>query len=111
MALFSANQAFTFTGKNGVPRPFTKGVLMDDSDPDFKGRESLFEPVEVAAGRPAKQASGVEEATAEPNTKRSISTVKRHKAEDAAAKSSEDAPHFPDKKFTDDLHKEDKRAK
>lgn len=77
MALYSANQAFTFTSKNGVPRVITKGVLMDDSDPDFKGRESLFERVEVAAERPAKQASGrgVEEATAEPNTKRSISTV------------------------------------
>jgi hypothetical protein len=82
MTLYSANQAFTFTGKDGVPRPFNKGVLMDDSDPDFKGRESLFEPVEVAAARPAKQASGlggVEEATAEPNAKRSVSTVRHEK--------------------------------
>lgn len=84
MALYSANQAFTFTSKNGVPRVITKGVLMDDSDPDFKGRESLFERVEVTAERPAKQASGrggVEDASAEPNEKRSISTVRHAKSE------------------------------
>lgn len=32
---------------------------MADDDPDFKGKENLFEPVEVAARRPAEQAAGV----------------------------------------------------
>jgi hypothetical protein len=73
MAIFSANQPFTFTGKDGVPRLFTPGVLISDNDPDFKGHEIFFEPVEVAAERPVKRAAGgVEDATAEPNTKRSV---------------------------------------
>jgi len=114
MALFSANQSFTFTGKNGVPRSIGAGELMSDSDPDYKGKEQFFEPVEVTAERPAKNAAGlggeVEEATAEPNTKRSLSIARRHKAEDVAAKESEDAAHFPDKEFTDEL-KEDKTTK
>jgi hypothetical protein len=86
MAIFSANQPFTFTGKNGVPRVITPGVLMSDDDPDYKGKEQFFEPIEVAAARPALSASGrggVEDASAEPNTKRSVSTVKPH-AKDAA---------------------------
>jgi hypothetical protein len=86
---------------------------MRDDDPDYKGKEQFFEPVDVTADRPAKNAAGlggVEDASAEPNTKRSVSTVKRHKAEDEAAQKSEDAPHFPDKAFTDDL-KEDRPTK
>lgn len=71
MAIFAANQPFTFDGKNG-PRVFTKGVLISDNDPDYKGRESLFEPVEVAAERPAKQAAGegVEDASMQPTAAR-----------------------------------------
>jgi hypothetical protein len=80
MALYSANQAFAFTDKKGVPRVITHGQLMSDSDPDFKGKEALFESVEVAAERPAKQASGMEDASAEPNAKRSISTVRHAKS-------------------------------
>lgn len=58
MAIFVANQPFTFDGPDGVPRMFTKGDLIDDTDPGYRGREALFEPVEVAAQRPAKQAAG-----------------------------------------------------
>jgi hypothetical protein len=74
MTVFRAIEAFTFTGKNGVPRVFTPGVLMSDDDPDYKGKEQLFEPVEVAAARPGMQAAGVgvEDASAQPNTKRSV---------------------------------------
>lgn len=76
MALFAANQAFCFDGPDGVPRVFTKGVLIDDNDPAYKGRENLFEPVEVLAERPLHQAAGrgVEDASSEPNAKRSVST-------------------------------------
>jgi hypothetical protein len=107
MALFAANQAFCFDGPDGVPRMFTKGELISDNDPGYKGREALFEPVEVAAERPIKQAAGlggeveVEDASAEPNAKRSLSTARRHKAQDAAAKESEEASHFPDKEWVD----------
>jgi hypothetical protein len=75
MPIFKAKEAFAFEGKNGVPRIITADSLMSDGDPDFKGREHMFEPVEVAAERPITRAKGVEEATAEPNTKRSVSTV------------------------------------
>jgi hypothetical protein len=68
-----AIEAFAFTGNDGVPRVVTPGVLMSTDDPDYEGEESLFESVEVAAARPALRASGVmEDASAEPNTKRSV---------------------------------------
>jgi hypothetical protein len=71
MAIFSANQPFTFTSKNGVPRMFRPGMLMSDDDPDFKGKEAFFEPVETAAARPALRAAGItEDTSAEPNAKR-----------------------------------------
>jgi hypothetical protein len=74
--IYRAKEAFTFNGKNGVPRVFTAGVLISSDDPDYKGKEHLFEPVEVAAARPVARASGVEDASAEPNVKRSVSTTK-----------------------------------
>jgi hypothetical protein len=51
-----AIEAFAFTGHDGVPRVITPGVLMSTDDPDYRGKESLFESVETAA-RPAKQAA------------------------------------------------------
>jgi hypothetical protein len=94
---------------------------MRDDDPDYKGKEQFFEPVEVTAERPVKNASGrggVEDATAEPNEKRSISTVRKDKRQeqDDADKKSEQSAHFPDQKFIDDLPptqppKEDKPTK
>lgn len=77
MTVFRAKEPFAFDGKDGVPRVITAGSLMSDADPDFKGKEQLFEPVEVAAERVVKARTGVEEATSEPNTKRSVSTVKK----------------------------------
>lgn len=71
MAIFVANQPFTFDGPDGVPRMFTKGDLIDDTDAGYKGREALFEPVQVAVERPAKQAAGESvEAPAQPDTGR-----------------------------------------
>ena len=46
-----AIEAFAFTGCDGVPRVVTPGTLMAVDDPDYKGREALFE-VETAAARP-----------------------------------------------------------
>jgi hypothetical protein len=69
MTVFRAIEAHAFTGRNGVPRVITVGMLMDDHDPDF--RAQFFESVETAAARPALRAAGVTEtATAEPNAKR-----------------------------------------
>ena len=72
MAVFRAVESFAFTGRNGVPRVITVGTLMADSDPDFKGKAHLFEPVEIAAARPGRRMAGVEDATAEPGARRSL---------------------------------------
>jgi hypothetical protein len=48
MAIYAAKEAFTFD-QNGVPRFFSPGTLVSDDDPGYKGREHLFEPVEVRA--------------------------------------------------------------
>jgi hypothetical protein len=81
MAIFSANQSFCFDSKDGVPRTFRKGTLISDNDPDYKGREALFEPVEDAAARPGLRAAGVtEDASAEPNARRSIGRPRRRGA-------------------------------
>ena len=77
-----AIEAFAFTGKNGVPRVITPGTLMAVDDPDFKGKESFFEPVEVAAARPGKQAAG----------------------------ELPEGSHFPDHDWIDDLTKDDVSA-
>jgi hypothetical protein len=69
MAVFRAVESFAVTGANGVPRVVTAGTLMDGRDPDFKGREHLFE---LVAARPGLRASGVEDASAEPNARRSL---------------------------------------
>jgi hypothetical protein len=76
MTVFRAIEAHAFTGKDGVPRVITVGTLMDDRDPDFK--RPFFEPVEVAAARPALRAAGItEDATAEPNSRRSLGRPRR----------------------------------
>ena len=54
--------------RDGAVELYNPGRLVDDSNPVIKGRESYFEPVEVAAARHA----GVEQATAEPGEKRSV---------------------------------------
>lgn len=69
MAMFRATESFTFTGRNGAARTILKGTLMDGRDPDLKGREHLFE---LAADRPGLRGSAVEDATAEPNARRSL---------------------------------------
>jgi hypothetical protein len=55
--VFRATEAFAFTSKSGVPRIIRPGDLVADNDPDFKGREHLFEPAVNAANRAAETAS------------------------------------------------------
>lgn len=78
--VYRARSAFAFTDKQGVPRVITVGHLMSSDDPNFKGKEKLFEPVETAAAR----AAGVEDATAEPGALRSLSTPRRGRGRKSA---------------------------
>jgi hypothetical protein len=69
MAVFRAKESFALTDRNGVRRVVSAGTLMDGRDPALKGREHLFE---LAADRPGLRRSAVEDATAEPNSRRSL---------------------------------------
>jgi hypothetical protein len=61
---------------DGVPRTIPGGALIDSSDPIVKGREHLFETVDVyMAGRESK-AAPVESASAAPGEKRSVRAPK-----------------------------------
>ncbi|MGW6121500.1 hypothetical protein ACWFRF_20830 [Nocardia sp. NPDC055165] len=71
--ILRAREAFSYTDKSGVPRVVRPGDLVDSDDPDVKGREHLFETVEVAANRAA---GAVEQTTAAPGEKRTVSTRK-----------------------------------
>lgn len=74
MATLRAKEPFSFNDINGVPRNVSAGDLFDSADRNVKGREHLFEAVEVDVDRRRKATGGVEDATAEPGTKRSLST-------------------------------------
>lgn len=73
MTTYRAKEPFAFTDVNGVPRSVVPGDLFDGDDPNLKGKLGLFEPVEAAA----KRAAGVEDASAEPGSLRSVSTKRR----------------------------------
>lgn len=77
MATVRAKEAFSYNDVNGVPVLVAAGALFDASDPDVKKRAHLFEEPEVAAARRKRRNSGVEDATAEPGQKRSVSTTRR----------------------------------
>lgn len=50
--IFRAVESFDFPSSgSGLPRLFTPGDLISDDDPDYRGREHLFEPVAAAAQR------------------------------------------------------------
>jgi len=72
--VYRAKEPFAFTDHNGVPRSIVPGDLMFGGDVNLKGREHLFERVEVAA---ARANAVVEDASAAPGQLRSVSTVKR----------------------------------
>lgn len=73
MAIYAAKEAFTFD-QDGVPRFFASGTLVSDDDPGFKGREHLFQAVEVAA---AARAAATETAAAAPGEHRSRTRGRR----------------------------------
>lgn len=75
MAVFRAKEGFSYDDRDGVPRIVVPGTLMSDSDPGFKGREGLFEPVEahLAADSARRRGKAVEDASAEPGVRRSAS--------------------------------------
>lgn len=73
MPIFRAKQPFAYTDATGVPRTVRAGDLFDSGDACLKGRDHLFEPVEVGAER---RRATVEDATAAPGEKRSISAPK-----------------------------------
>lgn len=79
MAILRVREAFTVlsTGDH-----YEAGRLVDDSDPNIKGRERHFEPVEAAASR----RSSVEQATAEPGERRSLPPQKAAPRKRAAKK-------------------------
>lgn len=64
MAIMRVREPFVAV-VGGVPRAYTAGQLIEDTDPVFKGRERLFE--DVASG-----VRGVEQATAAPGEKRNV---------------------------------------
>ncbi len=73
MAVYRAKISFSYDDKDGVPRIVGQGDLMSDTDPGFKGRESLFDPVEahVVAESARRHGKTVEDASAEPGARRS----------------------------------------
>ncbi|MEU0393815.1 hypothetical protein ABZ208_13730 [Streptomyces sp. NPDC006208] len=72
---------------NGAPRVITAGQLVDSDDPVIKGREASFEDVETYM---SDRAARVEQATAEPGEKRSVSPPAAKKT--AAKKTSASKP-------------------
>lgn len=76
--IFRAREAFSYNDESGVPVVVTPGKLVSSDDPGYKGRESFFEPLEdrLRTEKAVRSGRGVEDATAEPNAKRSVSTAK-----------------------------------
>lgn len=86
MATLRAKEAFSFNDINGVPRAVSAGDLFDSADRNVKGREHLFEAVEIDIDRRRMATGDIEDATAEPGAKRSVSTTpgRRPKAESSS---------------------------
>lgn len=69
VAIYRCKEPFR-TNVNGAKRVVPAGELVEDTDPVFKGREHLFEPVGDYVSRHGE--ARVERATAEPGEKRSV---------------------------------------
>jgi hypothetical protein len=74
MAVLRVKEPFSVDIK-GAAFVFSAGQLVDSSHPAVKGREHLFETVDQWMGR-QDVGSRVEQATATPGEKRSVSTKK-----------------------------------
>lgn len=83
MAVLRVREAFACHYR-GVDEVFPPGRLVDSGDPVVKGREHLFESVEVAASRESRAPLGgvVESATAAPGEKRSVAVKPEGKRAD-----------------------------
>jgi len=82
--VFRAIEPFSLPERNGVSRTIRTGDLVSDDDPDFKGREHLFEPAIKAANR------ALETASAAPGERRSLGLG--HKKASASGSASAKAP-------------------
>jgi hypothetical protein len=73
MAFYKARESFAVTGQ----RVIAKGQTVSDTDPAYIGRENLFESIGDAVQRDEDVRSGkhFEAATAEPNERRSVTTL------------------------------------
>jgi hypothetical protein len=75
---FHPQEPFTIQGRDGLPRTFTPDQVIADDDPDYKGREQLFEPVSKSVERASQSRSSggpmaaraAETASAAPGEKR-----------------------------------------
>lgn len=88
MTVKRVRESFVSWDEKGMPTNFSVGQLVDsDKTAAYKGRESLFEDIDVYMDRsedktkeypyaPAKDTAKPESATAEPGEKRSLPTPK-----------------------------------
>lgn len=80
---FHAVEPFSIRGRSGLPRTFLPAEVVSSDDPDFKGREQMFEPVSASVERGAMSRSGggrtsvtaTETATSSPGERRVRSTT------------------------------------
>ncbi|MBE7163147.1 MAG: hypothetical protein INR72_18055 [Williamsia herbipolensis] len=82
MSVVRAREAFSYTDHHGIPRVVRAGDVLSATDPDVMKRAHLFEPVQAAVDRADKTVSEheapptptVEQTTAEPGERRSVTT-------------------------------------
>lgn len=78
MTIKRVKAPFAIGGEGGSHRVFSAGDLVDTSDEAYKGREHLFEDLDLAVTRKAEpqtsvtHASHVERTTADPEDKRDV---------------------------------------
>jgi len=80
MAIKRVKESFAYASPDGDMVTLTAGQLVDVDSFDMTGKEALFEDVDTYVGRQeankkAQSVTAVETATAEPGTKRDVSTT------------------------------------
>lgn len=83
MATLAARESFSIPSHDGMPRFFGVGDLVEDNDPDIRGREHLFQPAEEAAAmasnrRGQRPSRAMETATAAPGEVRHVTHPETH---------------------------------
>jgi hypothetical protein len=74
MAVLRVKDPFAIQDSAGAVQSYPAGRLVDEKDPVVKGREKLFEAVEVTA---ARQAGATETADAPPAQKRARTAARK----------------------------------